>query len=121
MDLNTDDNDNKEYKVEAIRNSAIYARKSESGHLLGLYYLAFWKSYQKEENIWKSYLAVQHFKKLISSFHKDHSDKSTTNFEIINTISPMARLTIKPITTAKLTKQKQDWPANSNNKQNKNN
>ena len=30
---------NKEYKVEVIWDSAVYTRESESGHLLGLYYL----------------------------------------------------------------------------------
>ena len=43
--------DSKEYKVEEIWNSAIYAMKSESGHLPKLYYLVAWKSYPKEENI----------------------------------------------------------------------
>ena len=33
------DGDKGEYKVEAIRDSAVYARASESGHLPGLYYL----------------------------------------------------------------------------------
>ena len=31
--------DSGEYEVEAIRDSAVYARESESGHLPGLYYL----------------------------------------------------------------------------------
>ena len=31
-------NDNKEYKVEAIRDSAVYAKKADR-HLPGLYYL----------------------------------------------------------------------------------
>ena len=35
-----DADDNKEYKVKAIKASAIYAKKLE-GHLLGLYYLIF--------------------------------------------------------------------------------
>ena len=33
-----DAGDNKEYKVEAIQDSAVYAKKAE-GHLPGLYYL----------------------------------------------------------------------------------
>ena len=33
------DENSKEYKVEAIWDSAVYANKSESGHLSGLYYL----------------------------------------------------------------------------------
>ena len=38
--LNTG-NDSGEYKLDAISNSAVYARKSESGYLPGLYYLVF--------------------------------------------------------------------------------
>ncbi len=36
--------DGEEYEVEAICNSAVYARESE-GHLPGLYYLVSWKGY----------------------------------------------------------------------------
>ena len=43
-------NNSGEYKVEAICNNAVYARKSESGYLSGLYYLVFWKGYLKERN-----------------------------------------------------------------------
>ena len=43
--------DSGKYEVEAIRDSAVYARESELGHLSGLYYLVFWKSYPKEKNI----------------------------------------------------------------------
>ena len=34
-----DNSDGEEYKFEAIRHSAVFARESESGHLPGLYYL----------------------------------------------------------------------------------
>lgn len=44
------DNDNREYKVEAIWDSAIYIKKSKN-HLLKLYYLILWKNYPKVENI----------------------------------------------------------------------
>ena len=47
-----------EYEVEAIWDSAIYARESESGHLPGFYYLVSWKRYPEEENIWEPPLAV---------------------------------------------------------------
>ncbi len=43
------DGNGKEYEVEAIRDSAVYARESE-GHLLGHYHLVSWKGYPKEEN-----------------------------------------------------------------------
>ena len=46
-------NDSREYKVEAIWNSAVYTRESELGHLLGLYYLISWKRCLEEENTWE--------------------------------------------------------------------
>ena len=48
--LNVSDKDSEEYKVEAIWGSAVYANKSESSNLPGLYYLVLWKGYPKEEN-----------------------------------------------------------------------
>ena len=41
---------NKEYEVEDIRDSAVYTRESETGHLPGLYYLVSWKSYPKNKS-----------------------------------------------------------------------
>ena len=52
-ELDVGDEDSEEYKVEAIWDSAVYANKLESGHLLGLYYLVAWKGYPEEENTWK--------------------------------------------------------------------
>ena len=84
-----------EYKVEAIWDSAVYMKESESGHLLGLYYLVSWKGYPEEENTWEPASAVQHLRKLISSFHKDHPDKPTVISPAINTAPPMARPIIR--------------------------
>ena len=42
--------DSGKYKVEAIQDSAVYAKESESAHLPGLYYLVSWKRYPEEEN-----------------------------------------------------------------------
>ena len=39
----------KEYKVEAIQDSAIYA-KGANGHLPKLYYWVAWKDYLEEKN-----------------------------------------------------------------------
>ena len=102
-ELNAGDNSG-EYKVEAIRDSAVYARESESGHLLGLYYLVSWKRYLEEENTWEPASAVQHLRKLISSFYKNHPNKPTATSPTINTAPPMARFTVRPI---KPLKQKQ--------------
>ena len=41
--------DSKEYKMEEIRDSTLYANKVK-GHLPGLYYLVAWKRYFEEKN-----------------------------------------------------------------------
>lgn len=43
-------NDNKIYKVEAIRDSGVYSKESLEGHLPDLYYLVSSKNYPKAEN-----------------------------------------------------------------------
>ena len=48
--LEFDAGNSKEYKVEVIQDSTVYAMESESSHLPGLYYLIAWKGYPKEEN-----------------------------------------------------------------------
>ena len=83
--------DSGEYKVEAIRDSTVYARESKSGQLPGLYYLVLWKEYLKEENTWEPASTVQHLRKLISSFYKDYPDKPTATSPIIDIAPPMAR------------------------------
>ena len=47
-----DNGQGKEYKVETIRNNAVYAKESESGQLPGLYCLISWKGFPEEENTW---------------------------------------------------------------------
>ena len=96
IEFNASDDDGGKYKVEAIWDSAVSARKSKSGHLLGLYYLVSWKRYPEEENTWEPASAVQHLRKLISLFQKDHSDKPTATSPAIDITPPMARPTVKP-------------------------
>ena len=50
VELDVGDNESKEYEVEAIQDSAVYVRESESGHLPGLNYLVSRKDYLEEEN-----------------------------------------------------------------------
>ena len=97
IEFDAGDNDSGEYKVEAIRDSSVYLRESESGHLSGLYYLVSWKRYPEEENTLKLASMVQHLRKLIGSFHKDHLDKPTATSPAIDTAPLMARLTIRLI------------------------
>ena len=47
--LEFDAGDKEKYKVKAIRDSAIYVKKSE-GHLPSFYYVVAWKGYPEEEN-----------------------------------------------------------------------
>ena len=86
----------REYEVEVIRDSAVYVRELESGHLPSLYYLVSWKGYPEEENTWEPASAVQHLRKLISLFHKDHPDKPTATFPTIDTAPPMIRPKTRP-------------------------
>ena len=57
MQLEFEADDDKEYEVDGIRDSAVYARES-AGQLPGLYYLVSWKSYPKEENTWEPASAI---------------------------------------------------------------
>ena len=45
VELDAGNNKSGEYKVEAIWDSAVYAKEVESDHLLGLYYLVLLKEY----------------------------------------------------------------------------
>ena len=102
-ELDFETGNSKEYKVEAIRDSTVYARESK-GHLSGLYYLVACKGYPEKQNTWEPVLAVQHLKKLISSFHKDHLEKPTATSLLVDSALPKARPTVKgakPITKRK--------------------
>ena len=50
MQLEFEAGDNKEYEVDGIRESAVYARESATEQLPRLYYLVLWKAYPEEEN-----------------------------------------------------------------------
>ncbi len=101
------DGDGEEYKVEAIRDSAVYARESE-GHLPGLYYLVSWKGYPEEENTWKPASAIQQLQRLVSTFYKEHPKKSTTTTTPVNSAQPMVKPAVKPVSA---NKQKRGRPA----------
>ena len=115
-ELELEAGDSEEYKIEAIQDSAIYASKLKSSQLLGLYHLIAWKRYPEEENTWKSLFAVQHLKKLINSFHKNHPKKPTATSLPINSAPPMVSPTIRPTPL----KQKRGRPAGGASKSAKN-
>ena len=91
-----DNNEGEEYKVEAICDSAVYAKESESGQLPGLYYLISWKDFPEEENTWELASAIQHLRRLVNTFHKENPDKPTATSTPVDTAPPTARLTVKP-------------------------
>ena len=90
MELEFEPNDNKKYKVEAIRDSTVNIIKAK-GYLPGLYYLVAEIRYFEEKNIWKWSFAVQNLKKLINFFYKNQLKKATAVFLPINSALPMAK------------------------------
>ena len=108
LELEADNNE--EYDVEAIRDSAVYAREAE-GHLPGLYYLVSWKGYPKEANTWEPSSTVHLPRKMISTIHKDHPEKLTATSPPVDTARPTARPTGKP---TEPTKRKRGRPAKGN-------
>ena len=81
---------NKEYEIEAIQDSAVYTKEGDR-HLPGLYYLVAWKSYLEEKNTWEPSSAIMHLRKMVSIFHKDHPKKLTTTSVPLDSASPMAK------------------------------
>ena len=86
---------NKEYEVEAIIDSAVYAKEAKR-HLLGLYYLVSWKGYPKAESTWEPSFAVMHLWKMIFTFYKDYLEKPTATSLPLNSALPMAKPLVKP-------------------------
>ena len=100
------DSKGKEYEVEAIRDSTVYFRESDSGHLPGLYYLVSWKSHAEEENTWEPASAIQHLRRLVSTFHKKHPEKPTATSPPVDSSPPMAKPIVKAPPKPSAAKQK---------------
>ena len=119
--LEFQDDSDKEYKVEAICDSAVYTNESESGHLTGLYYVVSEKGYPEENNTWEPASAVKHLRRLLITFHKKQPEKQTAISPPVDMASPMARPTVK--SEAQNNKHKRGRPAktSSTNKLSKKN
>ena len=87
---------NEENEIKGIRNSAVYTRESETGHLPSLYYVVFWKNYLKDESNWESASVVQHLRKLVSTLYKEYPNKPTVTFPLIDLALQIARYTTPP-------------------------
>ena len=94
--LDTSNDDNKKYKMETIWDSAVYTRKSKSGYLPSLSYLIAWKDYSEEENTWKPLSAIQHLKKLISCFYKEHLNNPIATSLPIDSALQIVKPTVQP-------------------------
>lgn len=57
IEINFNDDDN-QIEVEAIRDSAEFAKKLDAGHLSHLYYLILWKDFPKKKNTFESVALV---------------------------------------------------------------
>ncbi len=91
LEFEGDDGDGEEYEVQAICDSAVYARESE-GHLPGLYYLVSCKSYPEEKNTGEPASVIQHLRRLISNFHKELLEKPTATSPPTDSALTMAGL-----------------------------
>ena len=91
MQLEFEAGDDKEYKVDGIWDSAVYAKESTTSQLSGFYYLISWKSYSEEENIWEPASAIQHLRRLVTSYHKDNPEKSIATSLPVDMAPPIVR------------------------------
>ena len=87
---------NKEYKMEGICDSMVYARELEMGYLPGLYYLVSWKGYLEDKSTFEPASTVQHLRKSVSIFYKDHSNKPTATSLPIDLAPPIVKYTAPP-------------------------
>ena len=113
LDFKFKTGNNNEYKVDGIRDSAVYAKESV-GQLSGLYYLVSWKSYLEKQSTWEPALAIQHLWRLFTAYHKDNWEKPTAIFAPVNTAPLMVRpsaLSRPTPTTDILIQQKRGQPA----------
>ena len=87
---------NKTYKLESICNIAVYPTELEVSYLPSLYYLVLEKNYPKNKSTWEPRSIVQHFWKLINTFHKHHPDKAIATSLLIDLAPSIVKLIALP-------------------------
>ncbi len=89
-DLKFETEDSKKYEIETIINSMAYSQQAND-QMSGLYYFVLWKGYLEEKNTWEPSSTVIYLRKLISTFHKEHSKKPIATFLSLDSVLLMAR------------------------------
>lgn len=117
--LELEASNDKKYKVEAIRKSAVYTKKFAKDQLLRLYYIVFWKDYTKSKNIWKPTSAIFHLQKLINTFYKKYAKKLIAVSVSLNLAQSIAHPSIKFLATNKTLKQRKRCLVKNSNKRDK--
>ncbi len=70
-----------------------------------------WKGYPKEENTWEPASAIQHLRRFVCTFHKEHPEKPTATSPPVDSAPPIAKPTVKAHLKLSATKQKRCRPA----------
>ena len=91
LDFEFEAGNNKEYEINGIRDSVVYAKESAIEQLPELYYLVLWKGYPEEENIWKPISAIQHLRRLVTAYYKDNPEKPTATSAPVDMAPLMAK------------------------------
>ena len=91
LDFEIEIGNNNKYKVDGIWNNAIYARELAIEQLPRLYYLVLLKGYSEDGNTWGPASAIQHFRKLVITYHNDNSKKLIATSAFVDIASPMTR------------------------------
>ena len=87
-------NNDKKYELEAIQNSAVYAKEVDR-YLSKLYYFIGWKGYPEEKITCEASSAVMHLPKMVNTFHKDHPEKPIVISAPLNSALLIAKPTIQ--------------------------
>lgn len=94
------DNNNKKYKIVAIQNSMIYAKKSETDHhLLKFHYLILQKKYLEKKIFKNQFQLFNILKNLLALFIKKYLEKKIFKnyFQLFNILKNLLTFSIKTI------------------------
>lgn len=106
MELEFDIGEDKKYRVETIKNNAVFSNAVAEDQSSKLHFLLFWKSYLEKEDIWEPTLVVIYLWKMIGMIHKNHPKKPIATFPPFDSVLSIVKPVVQPII-----KCKQSWPA----------